>query len=90
MRGSLHIPQTPDVTTPWGVHAQRTVLQIQYEKTPPYFSYHQAIVRSLLRIMAGFKQAFSLSKAEVRNATPPGTVTLIGKTLSQPPRALCY
>ncbi|OAG05554.1 MFS general substrate transporter [Paraphaeosphaeria sporulosa] len=27
--------------------------------------------------MSGFKHAFSLSKAEVRNATPPGTTTLI-------------
>lgn len=28
--------------------------------------------------MVGLRNAFSLSKEEVRNATPPGTVTLIG------------
>jgi len=29
--------------------------------------------------MTSLKQVFSLSKEEVRNAKPPGTVTLIGK-----------
>lgn len=29
--------------------------------------------------MSGYRYAFSLSKEEVREATPPGTVTLIGK-----------
>lgn len=33
--------------------------------------------------MATFKNAFSLSKAEVANAAPPGTVTLIGVYLSR-------
>ena len=33
------------------------------------------------KIMAGFQYAFRLSKAELKNATPPGTVTLVG-TLS--------
>lgn len=31
--------------------------------------------------MAGYKLAFSLSKPEVADAKPPGTVTLIGKSL---------
>lgn len=28
--------------------------------------------------MTSFKQAFALSKDEVKNATPPGTATLVG------------
>lgn len=28
--------------------------------------------------MASFRQAFALSKDEVKNATPPGTATLVG------------
>lgn len=37
--------------------------------------------------MTSLKQVFSLSKEEVRNAKPPGTVTLIGKE-SPPPNEL--
>lgn len=33
--------------------------------------------------MVGYRYAFSLSKEEVRNATPPGTVTLIGHDLER-------
>jgi len=29
--------------------------------------------------MSGWKYAFSLSKEEVKDATPPGTVTLVGE-----------
>jgi hypothetical protein len=32
--------------------------------------------------MSGWKYAFSLSKAEVKEATPPGTVLLIGESLT--------
>lgn len=30
--------------------------------------------------MATYRQAFSLTKEELREATPPGTVRLVGKT----------
>lgn len=33
---------------------------------------------SSLPIMTSFKSAFALSKDEVKNATPPGTTTLVG------------
>jgi hypothetical protein len=79
----LHIPVSPH-TRPHGDVSVRKDRDTRKHPIDLFIlPHHQKIVPRRSIIMAGFKHAFSLSKVEVRNATPPGTVTLIGMHILQ-------